>query len=96
LPLVGDRQSGREKRSGLPYPGQFDLGSPGGGFDTRLPDFLVGTRVYEPGAPNVWHAWVSIKSDGPSYGGTAKEDLVLVDQIILVKKITNQFQSSSR
>ena len=53
----------------------------------------VGTRVYEPGAANVWHAWVSMKFDGPSYGGTAQEDLVLVDRIILVKKIANQFQT---
>jgi hypothetical protein len=53
----------------------------------------VGTRVWEPGAANIWHAWVSIKFDGPSYGGTAKEDLVLVDRIILVKKIANQFQT---
>jgi hypothetical protein len=46
----------------------------------------VGTRVYEPGADNTWHAWVSLKFDGPTYGGAAKEDLVLVDRIILVRK----------
>ncbi len=46
----------------------------------------LGTRVYEPGAANVWRAWVSMKFDGPSYGGAAKHDIVLVDRIILVKK----------
>jgi hypothetical protein len=46
----------------------------------------VGTRVYEPGAVNRWQAWVSLKFDGPTYGGAAKEDLVLVDRIILVKR----------
>ena len=46
----------------------------------------VGPRVYEPGARNVWQAWVSLKFDGPSYGGAAQEDLVLVDRIILVRK----------
>jgi hypothetical protein len=44
-------------------------------------------------AANVWHAWVSMKFDGPSYRGTAKEDLVLVERIILVKKSANQFQA---
>jgi hypothetical protein len=46
----------------------------------------VGTRIYEPGAPNTWHAWVSLKFDGPSYGGKADKDEVLCDRIILVKK----------
>ena len=46
----------------------------------------VGTRIYEPGADNLWHAWVSMKFDGPSYSGAAKEDLVLVDRVILVRK----------
>jgi hypothetical protein len=27
-----------------------------------------------------------MKFDGPSYGGTAPEDLVLVDRIILIRK----------
>jgi hypothetical protein len=46
----------------------------------------VGTRLYEPGADNVWHAWVSLKFDGSSYGGKAQEDQVLCDRIILVRK----------
>jgi hypothetical protein len=53
----------------------------------------VGTRVYEPGADNAWRAWVSMKFDGPSYGGTAKEDQVLVDRIILVKTGKAQFDA---
>ena len=53
----------------------------------------VGTRIYEPGAANVWHAWVSMKFDGPSCGGTAKDDLVLVDRIILVRKGAGQFDA---
>ena len=43
-------------------------------------------RLYEPGALNQWDAWVSLKFDGPSYGGTTPEDLVLCDRIIVVKK----------
>jgi len=46
----------------------------------------LGERLYEPGAINHWEAWVSLKFDGPTYGGTAKEDLVLCDRIIVVKK----------
>lgn len=46
----------------------------------------VGPRLYDPGADNVWHAWVSLKFDGPTYGGAAQEDLVLVDRIILVRQ----------
>ncbi len=46
----------------------------------------IGTRVYEPGAANTWQAWVSLKLDGPSYGGKADKDEVLCDRIILVKK----------
>jgi hypothetical protein len=44
----------------------------------------VGDRVYEPGEANQWVAWVSMKCDGPSYGGTAAQDVVLVDRIVLV------------
>ena len=47
----------------------------------------LGERLYEPGASNQWEAWVSLKFDGPTYGGTAKEDLVLCDRIIVVKKL---------
>lgn len=45
----------------------------------------LGERLYEPGALNQWEAWVSLKFDGPIYGGTEKEDLVLCDRIIVVK-----------
>jgi len=44
----------------------------------------VGTRVYEPGEDNKWHAYVSIKFDGPTYGGDAEKDEVLVDRVILI------------
>ena len=46
----------------------------------------LGSRLYEPGEPTRWEAYVSLKFDGPSYGGKAKEDLALCDQIILVRK----------
>jgi len=54
---------------------------------------IVGARVYEPGADNRWHAWVSLKFDGPTYGGTAEEDLVLVGRIILVRLGKGQFEA---
>lgn len=46
----------------------------------------LGDRIYEPGEDNKWNAYVSLKFDGPSYGGKAKKDQVLCDRIILVKK----------
>ena len=45
----------------------------------------LGERAYEPGAENLWEAYVSLKFDGPTYGGTADEDQVLCDRIILVR-----------
>ena len=45
----------------------------------------LGQMLYEPDGDNRWHVWVSMKFDGPTYGGAADEDLVLVDRIILVK-----------
>ena len=42
--------------------------------------------MYDSESDNLWDAYVSLKFDGPTYGGKAKEDLVLCDQIILVKK----------
>ena len=49
--------------------------------------------LWEPGDPNEWDAWASIKFQGPAYGGTpvkdlrsGEENLVLVDRVILVKK----------
>ena len=44
----------------------------------------LGSRLYEPGAGNTWDAYVSLKFDGPAYGGTADEDQVLVGRIILI------------
>lgn len=46
--------------------------------------FQAGARLYEAGADNVWKAYVSLKFDGPTYGGKAAEDSVLVDRIIFV------------
>ena len=46
----------------------------------------LGERLYEPGAGNRWEAYVSVKFDGPTYGGRAAEDLVLVDRVILVRQ----------
>jgi hypothetical protein len=43
-------------------------------------------RLYEPGAENMWEAWVSMKFDGPMYGGEGKEDQVLCDQVIFIQK----------
>jgi len=53
----------------------------------------VGDRIYEPGADNLWHAWVSMKFDGPSYGGSATNNQVLVDRIILVREGKGQFEA---
>ena len=48
--------------------------------------------LWEPGDPNTWEAYASIKFRGPAYGGepvaglrSGEENLVLVDRIILVK-----------
>ena len=53
----------------------------------------IGDRLYEPGADNLWRAWVSMKFDGPLYGGAATNDLVLVDRIILVREGKGQFEA---
>jgi len=53
----------------------------------------IGSRLYEPGAGNKWKAYASIKFDGPTYGGTAKEDLVLVDRVILISMSEDQFKA---
>ncbi|MGC9318125.1 MAG: DUF4838 domain-containing protein, partial [Armatimonadota bacterium] len=34
----------------------------------------LGSRLYEAGGDNRWHVWVSMKFDGPTYGGTMEED----------------------
>jgi len=51
----------------------------------------LGRRLYEPGAENRWEAYASMKFDGPTYGGTAEKDQVLVDRIILLRKGKDQF-----
>lgn len=49
----------------------------------------LGNRLYAPPAPNndnTYIAYVSLKFDGPTYGGKGTEDVILCDQIIIVKK----------
>ena len=46
----------------------------------------LGDRLYQPGEANQWEAWVSLKFDGPTYGGTGAQDQVLCDRIIVVKQ----------
>ena len=53
---------------------------------SSLTHLKVGDRVYEPGEDNLWDAYFSMKCDGPTYGGKAEKDSVLVDRIILVRK----------
>lgn len=53
----------------------------------------LGERLYSPPAPdndNRYDVYVSLKFDGPAYGGKAKDNLVLCDQIIFVKKPVKQ------
>ncbi|MBT7164202.1 MAG: hypothetical protein HN904_15585, partial [Victivallales bacterium] len=51
-------------------------------WQTRL---QVGSRLYELGANNRWEAYVSMKFDGPTYGGTGA-DTVLCDRVILLRR----------
>ena len=46
----------------------------------------LGDRLYEPGAANLWEAWVSLKFEGSPNGGAATRPQVLCDRIILVKQ----------
>ncbi|MFC1453968.1 DUF4838 domain-containing protein [Verrucomicrobiota bacterium] len=50
----------------------------------------LGGRMHDSANPapkdNRWEAYLSLKFDGPAYGGKAKENIVLCDRIILVKK----------
>ncbi len=46
----------------------------------------LGTRVYEPGEDNTWDAYVSLKFDGPLYGGKGQKNSVVCDRIVLVKQ----------
>jgi hypothetical protein len=52
----------------------------------------LGKRLYEPGAENRWQVHVSMKFNGPTYGGGAQKDQVLVDRIILVPTSKDQFK----
>ena len=45
----------------------------------------VGERLYAPGEENRWDAYVSLKFQGPTYGGQEETDEVLVDRIIFVE-----------
>ncbi len=46
----------------------------------------VGARLYEAGANNHYDVHVSLKFEGPTYGGQTDNDRVLCDQILLVRK----------
>ena len=50
-----------------------------------LTNIELGERLYEPGEDNCWKAYVSLRFDGPAYGGKAKENQVLCDRVVLVK-----------
>ncbi len=62
----------------------------GRSWSTRL---QFGEQFYEPGGENRWQGWISIRCDGPSFGGQATEDLVLVDRVILVNRSRDQFKA---
>lgn len=44
----------------------------------------LGRVLHDENATNRWEAHVSVKFDGPAYGGDAAENQVLVDRIVLV------------
>ena len=44
----------------------------------------LGRVLHDENATNRWEAYVSVKFDGPAYGGDAAENQVLVDRIVLV------------
>lgn len=52
-----------------------------------------GESLYEPGGENRWAGWVSIKFDGPTYGGEAEDDQVLVDRVVLINLSRDQFEA---
>jgi hypothetical protein len=62
----------------------------GKSWETRLD---VGARLHEPGAENLWEVYVSMKFEGPTYGGKEDEDRVLVDRVILVSLSDDQFST---
>jgi hypothetical protein len=51
----------------------------------------IGQRLYEPGAENRWKAYISMKFDGPLYGGAGEKNRLLVDRIDLVQLGLDQF-----
>lgn len=53
----------------------------------------IGSRLFEPGADNQWEIYVSLKFDGPTYGGSAEEDRVWCDQVIAVRIGKGQFEA---
>ena len=71
------------------YPlGEFDLTTDDSLFwfgRSWATNFEVGSQLYFPGEPNRWKAWVSLKFNGPAYGGEG-EDQVLCDRVILVRQ----------
>lgn len=46
----------------------------------------VGSLLYEPGERNEWDVYLSLKFEGPAYGGRGKDNRVLCDRIIMVRK----------
>ena len=53
---------------------------------SRRTSLDLGSRLYEPGEDNTWEAYASLKFDGPAYGGKGRQNTVLCDQVILVRK----------
>lgn len=52
-----------------------------------LTHLQLGHRLYDPDGDNKYEAHVSLKFAGPTYGSKSKDDLVLCDQVILVKEV---------
>ncbi|MCP3982289.1 MAG: DUF4838 domain-containing protein [bacterium] len=46
--------------------------------------FNLGRYLYEPDDVNLWEGYVSLKFDGPTYGGGGAADSVVLDRIFLV------------
>ncbi len=51
----------------------------------------LGELLYEPGAENLWRAYITIKLDGARYGGEGEETVALADRIIMVRVSDDQF-----
>ncbi len=50
--------------------------------------FKLGRYTFEPEGENHCQAYLSIKFDGPSYGGGSPQDLLTVDRIFVVREFT--------